>query len=60
MPVRDAPLTREVALVSNELDLPHRDPADRFLAATALVFGLMLVTLDRRLQMADRLPTYSG
>ena len=46
--------------MSNELDLPHRDPADRFLAATALVFGLMLVTLDRRLQMADRLPTYSG
>ena len=29
-----------------EIVLPHRDPADRFLVATANVFGLTLVTAD--------------
>lgn len=45
---REAPLTFEVALASHELNL-HPDPADRFLAATAKVFGLTLVTADERL-----------
>ncbi|GAB4253196.1 MAG: type II toxin-antitoxin system VapC family toxin [Acidobacteriota bacterium] len=49
IPFREAPLTHEVALASQSVDLPHRDPADRFLAATARVFQLTLVTLDRRL-----------
>ncbi len=46
---REAPITHEVAVVSEALSLPHRDPADRFLAATALVYGLTLVTADPRL-----------
>jgi PIN domain nuclease of toxin-antitoxin system len=29
--------------------LPHEDPADRFLVATALVYELTLVTADERL-----------
>lgn len=57
VPVREAHLNREVALLSNEVELPHRDPADRFLAAMALVFELTLVTLDEHLQRADWLPT---
>lgn len=48
-PTREAPLTREVAIRSAVVKLPHRDPADRFLAATALVQELTLVTADRRL-----------
>jgi PIN domain nuclease of toxin-antitoxin system len=32
--------------------LTHRDPADAFLAATAKVFGLTLVTTDGRLLTA--------
>jgi PIN domain nuclease of toxin-antitoxin system len=28
---------------------PHRDPADRFLAATAKAYGLTLVTVDENL-----------
>ena len=48
-PLREAPLTFEVALETNRVQLPHRDPADRFLAATARVFGLTLVTADERL-----------
>lgn len=48
-PLRDAPLVREVALVSRKVTLDHEDPADRFIAATALVNDLVLVTGDRRL-----------
>lgn len=48
-PFREAPLTHEVALASRRLRLLHQDPADRFLAATAKVLGLTLVTADVRL-----------
>ena len=48
-PVREAPLTYEVALETRRVRLPHQDPADRFLAATARVFDLTLVTSDARL-----------
>ena len=43
-----APLTHEIVLAAEQLDLPA-DPADRFLAATAQVLDLTLVTADRRL-----------
>jgi PIN domain nuclease of toxin-antitoxin system len=47
--MREAPLTHEIVLVAQELQLAHQDPADRFLAATADVLGLTLVTADQRL-----------
>ena len=50
VPLRDAPVNREVAVLSRALDLPHDDPADRFLAATAQVYDLTLVTADQRLR----------
>lgn len=59
-PLSEASLTGEVALRSQELDLDHQDPADRFLAATALVHGLTLLTLDERLMVAPWLPTRSA
>lgn len=49
-PVRDAPLTREVAVVSRTIDIPHEDPADRFIAASAAVHDLTLATADEHLQ----------
>ena len=52
MPTREAPLTHQIALASRTIDLPHRDPADRFLAATAKVMGLTLVTADVQLAEA--------
>lgn len=52
VPLHEAPLTHEVALAAAALELPHRDPADRFLAATAAVFELTLVTADERLLAA--------
>jgi PIN domain nuclease of toxin-antitoxin system len=51
-PLREAPLTTEVVLATHRIHLPHRDPADAFLAATAKVFGLTLVTADARLLAA--------
>jgi PIN domain nuclease of toxin-antitoxin system len=49
MHLREAPLAYEIVLVAQELPLRHQDPADRFLAATANVLGLTLVTADHRL-----------
>ncbi len=49
LPFRHASLTHEVAVQSRLIDLPHADPADRFLAATARVYDLTLVTADEQL-----------
>ena len=48
-PFREAPLTQEIAVAVRRVPLAHRDPADRFLAATALVLDLTLVTADAKL-----------
>jgi len=48
-PFREAPFTHEIAAASRRLHLPQRDPADRFLAATAKVLGLTLLTADANL-----------
>jgi PIN domain nuclease of toxin-antitoxin system len=45
----EAPLTVEVALAIALINFPHGDPADHFLAATAKVFDLTLVTGDEHL-----------
>jgi len=49
VPLREAPVTYEVARETGRLRLAHRDPADRFLLATAKVFELTLVTADAHL-----------
>ena len=49
VPFKQATFTHEVALAIEQVDLHHADPADRFLAATALVYGLTLVTADQNL-----------
>ena len=45
----EAPLTVEIALAISSLNFLHGDPADHFLAATAKVLGLTLVTADKHL-----------
>ena len=47
--LREAPLTQEIVRTGFALPLPHAEPADRFLAATAKVLKLTLVTADQRL-----------
>jgi PIN domain nuclease of toxin-antitoxin system len=48
-PLEEAVLNHEVALRSREVKLPHQDPADRFLVASALTYELTLVTADETL-----------
>ncbi len=48
-PFREAPLTHEIALAARLLSISQKDPADRFLAATAQVLDLTLVTADASL-----------
>jgi PIN domain nuclease of toxin-antitoxin system len=43
---QEAPLTHEIALAASRLPWSHKDPADRFLAATAQVLRLTVVTAD--------------
>jgi PIN domain nuclease of toxin-antitoxin system len=52
LPLQEAAITYEVARETDRLKLPHRDPADRFLLATAKVFELTLVTADEHLLKA--------
>ena len=49
VPFREATLTHEVVLATETIVLPHRDPADIFLAASAKVYELTLVTADENL-----------
>jgi PIN domain nuclease of toxin-antitoxin system len=48
-PLREAPFTHEIVLAAQQLPLPHPDPADLFLAASAQVMDLTLVTSDDNL-----------
>ena len=56
-PIKEAPLNIQVSIRSRQLDLPHQDPADRFISATALIYDLTLMTIDERLISAPWLPT---
>lgn len=56
-PMREAPLTFDIARQSRCVDLPHEDPADRFLAATAKILALTLVTADERLRHSSDFST---
>ena len=47
--MHEAPLSREVATRRRSVRVEHEDPADRFLAATADVYELILVTADEHL-----------
>jgi PIN domain nuclease of toxin-antitoxin system len=60
VPMQEAPLTHEVALASRRLKLKHQDPADRFLAATAVGYDLTLVTADRHLLRSQEFATLAN
>ncbi|PWB76973.1 MAG: PIN domain nuclease [Candidatus Methylomirabilota bacterium] len=49
VPFQEAPLSHEIAIQSRLVSLPHQDPGDRFLVATAQVYAMTLVTADDRL-----------
>lgn len=51
----EAPLTVEVALAVSSITFPRGDPADHFLAATAKVLDLTLITADEKLIAAGEI-----
>ncbi len=59
-PLREAPVTHAVAMRSRRIQLPHEDPADRFLAATAAVYELTLVTADDRMIDSSGFPVLAN
>jgi len=60
VPFKEAPLNHEVAIQSRAINLPHQDPADRFLAGTPLVYGLTLVTADPRILLSKVIPVLAN
>jgi PIN domain nuclease of toxin-antitoxin system len=54
MPFKQAALNHEVAIQSRLIKLPHQDPADRFIAASAAVYDLILVTSNKNLIKAAK------
>lgn len=55
----EAPFTHEIAMAGRRLPL-HQDPADRMIAATALVLNLTLVTADERLLELTNIKTLAS
>ena len=46
IPFKQAVLNHTVAMQSRKIALPHQDPADRFIAASAVIYELILITAD--------------
>ena len=53
--IRVLPITPEIAVLAQSHEFQHGDPADRIIAATALVHGARLVSADARLRKLRRL-----
>jgi PIN domain nuclease of toxin-antitoxin system len=56
---REAQMNHSVAILSRQIALPHQDPADRFIVATAIYYGLKLATVDANLTGNSALQTLS-
>jgi PIN domain nuclease of toxin-antitoxin system len=56
-PTTEIPVDRRIAMESRLPDMPVRDPADRFIAATARVHDAVLLTHDRALLDSPVVPT---
>lgn len=54
-----APLNHDIAILSRQIELPHQDPADRFIVATAIYHQLILATADTHLIGSKWLHTIS-
>jgi PIN domain nuclease of toxin-antitoxin system len=57
--ILEAPLVHQIAILSRHIELPQQDPADRFIAATAVHYNLKLATVDSNLTGVSWLQTLS-
>ncbi len=53
--IKIIPIDMEIAIKSRKVNLSHQDPADRFIAATALVNQLTLITSDSKLAESNEI-----
>ena len=58
--LREAALSYEVALEAGRFELPHRDPFDRLIVATARARSLTLVTSDANIIASGTVPVLEG
>jgi PIN domain nuclease of toxin-antitoxin system len=56
---REAQMNHPIAILSRQIALPHQEPADRFIVATAIYYGLKLATVDANLTGNPALETLS-
>ncbi|NEN88176.1 MAG: type II toxin-antitoxin system VapC family toxin [Okeania sp. SIO3H1] len=56
---REAQMNHAIAILSRQVVLPHKDPADRFIVATAIYYGLTLATVDTNIIGSSALQTLS-
>ncbi len=54
-PVKEAELSHAIAIRSRFIELPHKDPADRFIAATAWENDFILITEDGKLKESKQI-----
>lgn len=54
-PLNEAHFNTEIAIVAGKMKFKHSDPADHFIASTARVYDLTLLTIDKRLIELDGL-----
>ncbi|HAJ58763.1 MAG TPA: PIN domain nuclease [Cyanobacteria bacterium UBA8543] len=55
----EAQMNHFIAILSRQIALPHQDPADRFIVATAIYYGLKLATVDANLTGNSAVQTLS-
>lgn len=46
MEIEILPITKEIAILAEQLENHHKDPADRFIIATSVFYQLPIVSLD--------------
>jgi len=59
LPLNEAPFNKEIAITAGEMRIKQADPADYFIASTARVYDLTLLTIDMRLTELEWLKTIS-
>ncbi len=57
-PVKEAKLSHAIAIKSRGIELPHKDPADRFIVATAWENDLILITEDQKLKESKQIKIF--
>ncbi|AFY83427.1 type II toxin-antitoxin system VapC family toxin [Oscillatoria acuminata] len=55
----EAVMNYAIAILNRHISLPHQDPSDRFIVATAIYYGLTLATVDANITSNSAIQTVS-